>query len=97
MPDEYIKKSDAVAAIRGLIEMSDADRVRATARISRLPAEDVGPVVRCKNCVYYLPGYDACGIFESVEDILPDHFCSRGITEEQWKKENDIPEGYEEE
>lgn len=57
MADEYIRRKDA-AKLLGHIFGVDVVR-----RLHEVPAADVAPVVRCKDCKYH---YD-CGV----------HFCNR--------------------
>ena len=57
MADEYIRRKDA-AKLLGYIFGVDVVR-----RLHEVPAADVAPVVRCKDCKYH---YD-CGV----------HFCNR--------------------
>jgi hypothetical protein len=40
---------------------------------------DVIPVVRCKNCRYYIPDSDYCGMWGEVRH--PEHYCEEGDPE----------------
>lgn len=63
MADEYIRRSDALKGVE-LFQCGWAEiEAVQTDYIERLPAADVAPVVRCKDCKYH---YD-CGV----------HFCNR--------------------
>lgn len=83
MPDEYISREAALTALQ------DSDLFNTTERqlrsIRELPAADVAPVVRCKDCTHLVNatinanGFLICDI--SDMEIEPDDFCSRGVTE----------------
>ena len=59
MADEYIRRAEALE----ITTRTCGDYAAAFAEIWKLPAADVAPVVRCKDCKYH---YD-CGV----------HFCNR--------------------
>lgn len=59
MADEYIRRAEALE----ITTRTCGDYAAAFAEIRKLPAADVAPVVRCKDCKYH---YD-CGV----------HFCNR--------------------
>lgn len=72
MAKEYIKLVDAIETIRenGVYGEGHSDEERENDVISMLealPAADVAPVVRCKDCKHF---YDT--------DINPHHVCKRG-------------------
>ena len=53
--DEYIKRADALKAVnytgpRERASLVDVALMVAYTKINRIPAADVVPVVRCKNC-----------------------------------------------
>ena len=83
MPDEYISREAALTALQ------DSDLFNTTERqlraIRELPAADVAPVVRCKDCKHLVNAtinancFFICDI--SDMEIEPDDFCSRGVTE----------------
>nr|DAT33764.1 MAG TPA: hypothetical protein [Caudoviricetes sp.] len=92
MPDEYISREAAVkiAEKYGLANGSVLGRHTGLAdciasEISALPAADVAPVVRCKDCKYLVDatinanGFLICDI--SDMEIAPDDFCSYGEAE----------------
>ena len=80
MPEEYISRKAALVALQ------DSDLFNTTERqqraIRELPAADVAPVVRCKDCIYNIDGLCFCrrplGNGVAVE---PDDFCRWGETE----------------
>ena len=51
--------------------------IRLARKIKGLPALDVAPVVRCKDCTWFNRGY--CMRFD--DDAMPDDFCSHGYVE----------------
>lgn len=68
---EYIKREDALAAVRD----NEGDDIAID--ILLIPAADVAEVVRCRECRYACnPGENIvlCDIFE--RDMMPDDFCS---------------------
>lgn len=84
MPEEYISRKAALVALQ------DSDLFNTTERqlraIRELPAADVAPVVRCKDCEYVRPTVSAStgervGIWcylHDISDVSPDDYCSRG-------------------
>ena len=50
--------------------------------IKDLPAADVAPVVRCKDCIYRIEGRCFSRTsFINAPAVEPDNFCSWGATE----------------
>lgn len=89
MPDEYIKRTDAVkiAEKYGLANGSVLGRHTGLANciaseISGLPAADVAVVVRCKDCIYRINGrcFSRTSFINSPA-VEPDDFCCWGATE----------------
>ena len=86
MPDEYIRREDALFALRKAERggsMTALTRLeRAYAEIREMPAADVAEVVRCRDCIYNIDGLCFCrrplGNGVAVE---PGDFCSWGATE----------------
>ena len=90
MPDEYIKRSDAILAIQkygvGSFDFEEdgwtpeqAERF-VIAQLNKIRAEDVVPVVRCKDCYHSMPhtntDYIDCPVFCIA---LPnDFYCKYG-------------------
>lgn len=85
---DYIRRDDAVkiAEKYGLANGSVLGRHTGLAdciasEISGLPAADVAPVVRCKDCINYIGSMCfRCGLGHEVS-VDADDFCSRGVTE----------------
>lgn len=95
--DEYIKRKEAILTVRGYAKHSidkgrkslDTvdDAIHMCDEIDRLPAADVVPVVRCKDCKWFADNnggqWYGCQMFQVVritpEDApKPDDFCSYG-------------------
>lgn len=88
--DEYIKREAAVAVCdeqyKECLRKSDfcGDTVawNICADIKAIPAADVAPVVRCKDCKHLVAvnvngkGIPTCRV--SGMEVAPDEFCSRG-------------------
>ena len=53
--------------------------------IKEIPAADVAPVVRCKDCIFkYFPDeYDVCRCERTGEEIQSNDFCSHAVRKEQ--------------
>ena len=52
---------------------------RATAKaIESIPAADVVPVVRCKDCLYGSENGFICGNVHGLQYAFPNAFCSNG-------------------
>jgi len=93
MVDEYIRKQDAVDAVDAATQDSTENRThsfragqaRSASRIKALPAADVVPVVRCRDCKHLVGTFRGklycrhnCGIVGPKEN----DFCSRGERKE---------------
>ena len=90
MPDEYISREAALKAANEWVSeacMAPVMRVsRLLDKLQKVPAADVAPVVRCRDCEYVRPTVSAStgervGIWCALHDILnvsPDDYCSRG-------------------
>lgn len=77
---EYIDRDAALVALQ------DSDLFNTTERqlraIRELPAADVAPVVRCKDCIYRIEGRCFSRTsFLNAPAVEPDNFCSWGATE----------------
>lgn len=76
MPDEYISRK---AAAKLLGYTFGVDVVR---KLHEVPAADVAPVVRCKDCIYRIEGRCFSRTsFINAPAVEPDNFCSWGATE----------------
>ncbi len=86
MDDEYITREDAMwAACKALCHpgVRCPDNICAEVRdvFDAIPAADVRPVVRCKDCAYHYYAVDCAGMCKLGigNALLDDDFCSRGI------------------
>ena len=83
---DYIRREDALFALRKAERggsMTALTRLeRAYAEIREMPAADVAPVVRCKDCIYRINGRCFSRTsFLNAPAVEPDNFCSWGATE----------------
>ena len=75
---EYIERSAAIEAAKH----AWAKGLEPSQYIEALPAADVAPVVRCKDCKHLVAvnvngkGIPTCRV--SDMEVAPDEFCSRG-------------------
>ena len=90
---DFIRREDALFALRKAERggsMTALTRLeRAYAEIREMPAADVAPVVRCKDCAkhYIVLGRDMCarnaqgseGHWIGLSATVPDGFCHRGV------------------
>lgn len=94
MADEYIRRAEAME----ITTRTCGDYAAAFAEIRKLPAADVAPVVRCKDCEFsreltktekkiWRDECRACESPEASQDgyliVFPEHFCSYGRRKEQ--------------
>lgn len=72
----FLTREEAEAAIK-----ADDIPVVFKEDIEAIPAADVAPVVRCKDCVYHYYAVDCAGMCKLGigNALLDDDFCSRGI------------------
>lgn len=85
---EYIERSAGVSILRAKANMAvlmDAAPYfeKAAQMLEKLPAADVAPVVRCKDCKHSRETADGRGLFCSVWGrgwhwVQPDGFCNYG-------------------
>ena len=71
---DYITKNQAIKAVEGAVS---AEHV--CDNINAIPAADVEPVVRCKDCKWYKTG--VCDFLGTV--TLDDDYCSIGARAER--------------
>ena len=85
--DEYIDKNAAVGILEAMSRSADCECIKkrlekAAKRVSAIPAADVAPVVRCKDCEHSYITVDArccsCGAFYDVA-VPDDFFCAYGV------------------
>lgn len=86
MPDEYISREAALKAANEWVSeacMAPVMRVsRLFDKLAKVPAADVAPVVRCKDCIYRIEGRCFSRTsFLNAPAVEPDNFCSWGATE----------------
>lgn len=79
--DEYVKRTDAEEAINDALKKVFVTLIGADI-MRRVPAADVVPVVRCKDCKWWkLSDYNTMGIHicRRFSGVRGEHdFCSRG-------------------
>ena len=83
---EYIKREAAVKAANEWVSEACKEPVMRVSRLfdklQKVPAADVAPVVRCKDCKHLVSvningkGIPTCRM--SGMEVAPDEFCSRG-------------------
>ena len=80
---EYISRDDALKSICEYCSekgMCDDANVHCAeyADIKAIPAADVVPVVRCKDCLYGSENGFICGNVHGLQYAFPNAFCSNG-------------------
>lgn len=84
---EYIKRDTAIRAVMAAKWVDGSDGAMAMEIVASPPAADVVPVVRCKDCKWFVDNnggeWYGCKMFQVVritpEDApKPDDFCSYG-------------------
>ena len=76
---KVIYEDKLMQELRRMRELPDDVRVKVLAAVSRQPAADVAPVVRCKDCKWWKT--NACFFYQHryhCADRAPDDFCSDG-------------------
>lgn len=90
MPDEYISREAALKYIKSEQCRTCSDIglcgncavLVAVKLLEKVPAADVAPVVRCKDCIYRIEGRCFSRTsFLNAPAVEPDNFCSWGATE----------------
>lgn len=87
---EYIDKNATVGILEAMSRSTDCECIKkrlekAAKRVSAIPAADVAPVVRCKDCIYTrkLYGRLVCKYGTCSGCILrEDFFCANGERKE---------------
>lgn len=96
---EYIDKNATVGILEAMSRSADCECIKkrlekAAKRVSAIPAADVVPVVRCKDCKHYRnypnglcyihtePKTNARGHSGNAVCVEPDDFCSYGERKE---------------
>lgn len=88
--DEYINRGTAIAKLTAL-EVSNPNTTMVAAKrlLAEVPAADVAPVVRCKDCKHYDLGvclkiYSDGNVHSAAwQSRRPDDFCSYGERKEE--------------
>ena len=82
MAKEYIEREEALSAIKQAFEKGE----RPSLYIKCIPAADVAPVVRCKDCIYARPlkdvKYDYLCHYWNGHSCNQNQFCSQGKRKE---------------
>lgn len=95
--DEYIDKNAAVGILEAMSRSADCECIKkrlekAAKRVSAIPAADVAPVVRCKDCKHSYITVDArCCSYGAFYDVAvpDDFFCANGTRKEENSDETD--------
>lgn len=78
--NDYITRHDAIRAL----QMNFCDYGGARRAICKLPAADVAPVVRCRNCANFRQNaHGVCYCNEYGGAITPEDYCSRAVRENE--------------
>ena len=87
--DEYIERGTAIAKLTALeVSKTNATIVGAKRLLAEIPAADVVPVVRCKDCKHYDMGVclkiysDGNAHPDAWQSRRPEDFCSYGERKE---------------
>ena len=75
---EYIERTEALE----ITTRTCGDYAAAWSEIRKLPAADVAPVVRCRNCANFRQNaHGVCYCNEYGGAITPEDYCSRAVRE----------------
>ena len=88
---EYIERKTAYSLAKKVCKAVDSNPRVSLPRIildliDDLPAADVRPVVRCKDCKYYYKdadGYEMCDNSEGYDHVTEDGFCAWAVKREE--------------
>jgi hypothetical protein len=73
---EYIERTEALE----ITTRTCGDYAAAWSEIRKLPAADVAPVVRCRNCANFRQNaHGVCYCNEYGGAITPEDYCSRAV------------------
>lgn len=90
MPDEYISRAEALKYIKSKQCRTCSDIglcgncavLVAVKLLEKVPAADVAPVVRCKDCDNFRQNvHGVCWCDEYGGAITPEDYCSRAVTD----------------
>ena len=77
---EYIERTEALE----ITTRTCGDYAAAWLEIRKLPAADVAPVVRCRNCANFRQNaHGVCYCNEYGGAITPEDYCSRAVRENE--------------
>ena len=77
---EYIERTEALE----ITTRTCGDYAAAWSEIRKLPAADVAPVVRCRNCANFRQNaHGVCYCNEYGGAITPEDYCSRAARENE--------------
>lgn len=77
---EYIERTEALE----ITTRTCGDYAAAWSEIRKLPAADVAPVVRCRNCANFRQNaHGVCYCNEYGGAITPEDYCSRSVRENE--------------
>lgn len=77
---EYIERTEALE----ITTRTCGDYAAAWSEIRKLPAADVAPVVRCRNCANFRQNaHGVCYCNEYGGAITPEDYCSRAVRENE--------------
>ena len=87
--NEFIRRGDAIKTILEKPDMTDDEKAGIILRLNKVPAEDVHPVLFCKDCKHkgwvqepcHGKSIDYCRLLDMV--VRPDFFCSDGEPDEE--------------
>lgn len=80
--NDYITRYEAIRAL----QINSSDYYGARRALCEIPAADVAPVVRCRNCANFRQNaHGVCYCNEYGGAITPEDYCSRAV------RENDPP------
>ena len=87
MANDYIRREDAVDAVRETFKRIPTTAIRAMDTIKAIPSADVVQVVRCKDCIHH--AYDEifscywCEHPGMAGEVKPDFYCAYGKKREE--------------
>ena len=81
---DYIEREAALAQTHeiNITEVGYRHRCVDPQAIREIPAADVVPVVRCKDCLYGSENGFICGNVHGLQYAFPNAFCSNGTKRE---------------
>lgn len=78
--NDYITRHEAIRAL----QINSSDYYGARRALCELPAADVAPVVRCRNCANFSQNaHGVCYCNEYGGAITPEDYCSRAVRDNE--------------